>query len=185
MEIPMRSVGEACALTGEPFAPGDRVWSLLRRTEDGGLERLDVFERERERLERDGSVICQWGHRIREPETSEAEERKAALQTAEELFLSLYEEPDGEQTQEEDPGVHEARERMKFFLALQLERRRVLRPLGRGLYRHVSLKREFSVPQLELTPDLVLSHLSRDLNLEAGMPAEALNEQAEPAEKDQ
>lgn len=144
-------------VSGQTFVPGDRVWSVLYRPVEGGIERADVLDDERDQLRLEGEVLCQWGHRIKEPEVSEAEERRAALQSREEIFLSLYEAAEGDV--EEMPEVRETRDRMKFFLSLELERKRILRPLGRGRYRHVASKRELVVPQLELTPDLVASHL--------------------------
>jgi hypothetical protein len=157
MEFAIRSVSEASMVSGQTFVPGDRVWSVLYRTAEGAVERADVLAGERDQLRLEGEVLCQWGHRIKEPEVSEAEERRAALQSREEIFLSLFEAEEGEA--EETPEVRETRDRMKFFLSLELERKRILRPLGRGRYRHVASKRELTVPQLELTPDLVASHL--------------------------
>jgi hypothetical protein len=116
---------------------------------------MDALEEEREELQLPEAVLCQWSHRMREPAVSEAEARRAALQSAEEVFLSLYE--DGQ-----DGEAGAARDQLKFFLALQLERKRVLRPLGGGHYRHVPSKREFTVPQLELTPELVAGFLRSD-----------------------
>jgi hypothetical protein len=153
MDFPIRPVGEVCAVCGRAFVPGDRVWSCLFRGEDGAIGRVDALEEERKELQLPEAVLCQWSHRMREPAVSEAEARRAALQSAEDVFLSLYE--DGEANSADQ-------DQLKFFLALQLERKRILRPLGGGRYRHVPSKREFTVPQLELTPELVAGFLGSD-----------------------
>jgi hypothetical protein len=156
MEFSIRPVAEVSAVSGKAFAPGDRVWSCLYRGEDGALGRLDALEEERDGLELPEAVLCQWSHRIREPALTEADQRRADLQSAEEVFLSLYEETEAETA--DDP----ARDQLKFFLALQLERKRILRPLGGGRYRHMPSRRELAVPQLELTPELVAGFLGPD-----------------------
>ncbi|HSH09551.1 MAG TPA: hypothetical protein VK995_04140 [Oceanipulchritudo sp.] len=154
MDISIRSVDEASALSGEAFVPGDLVWSYLYRGADGQLERMDIHERELEQLQLPGPVVCRWSQRVKSRSATEAEERRAALQTADEVFLSLFDDiPEGEA----DPAALEARERLKFFLALQLERKRVLKPLGSRRYKHMPTKRELTVPDMEITSDLLAS----------------------------
>ncbi|MEX0323562.1 MAG: hypothetical protein AB3N63_15475 [Puniceicoccaceae bacterium] len=154
MDIAIRSVSEESGLSGEGFKPGDSVRSYLYRSEEGLIERIDVLESERDQLTLGSAVICSWGQRIKEKGLSEAEERRAALQSADEVFLSLFEEdPEGEEIEE---SVLKARERLKFFLALQLERKRVLKPLGGRRFRHMPTKRELKVPELEITPELIV-----------------------------
>ncbi len=154
MDIAIRSVSEESGLSGEAFVPGDSVWSYLFRSAEGLIERIDILDAEKDELELEGPVICKWGQKIKEKEISEAEERRAALQSADEVFLSLFEEdPEGEEIEE---SVLRARERLKFFLALQLERKRVLKPLGGRRYRHMPTKRELKVPELEITPELII-----------------------------
>ena len=152
MEISIRSVDEASGVSGKPFAPGDRVWSYLYRSPEGPIERIDIHEEEAEQLALPGPVICKWGQRIKAKETSEAEERRAALQSADEVFLSLFEEPAGEEAGE---AIGKTRDRLKFFLALQLERKRILKPLGKRRFRHMPTKREVTVPELAITPELI------------------------------
>ncbi|NDV62439.1 hypothetical protein G0Q06_08260 [Puniceicoccales bacterium CK1056] len=169
MEVPIKSVGEQSFVSGKAFVPGDRVWSCLYRTDEGVLERVDVLEEEREQLNLDAGVLCKWSQMIKEREISEAEVRKADLQSTDEIFLSLYDEleEDGDDSAE----IRETRDRLKFFLALQLERKRVLKPLGRGKFRHMPTKREFEVPQLELTPELVAAHLKPEMPEDSGQDA--------------
>ena len=152
MDIAIRPVGEISGLSETPFTPGDTVCSYLFRSGEGFIERLDVLEGEREALELEGAVICRWSQLIKDKGVTEAEERRAALQSADDIFLSLFEEvPEGE----EDSTTTGTRERLKFFLALQLERKRILKPLGGRRYRHMPTKRELAVPDMAITPELI------------------------------
>ena len=152
MDIAIRSVGEVSAVSGEEFRPGDRVWSCLFRTAEGLVERLDVLESERDELEIGERVLCKWSHTIKPRVESEADARRAALESADDVFLSLFEDP---KTDEGEAELGETRDRLKFFLALQLERKRVLKPLGNRRFRHVPTGREVSVPEIPVTQDLV------------------------------
>jgi hypothetical protein len=153
MDIAIRSVGEVSGRSERTFVPGDTVWSYLYRSAEGFIERLDIHSDEREGLELEGPVICRWSQLIKEKDVSEAEERRAALQSADEVFLSLFEE--NEDGEEQDAAALEARERLKFFLALQLERKRILKPLGGRLFRHMPTKRELKVSDMAITPELI------------------------------
>lgn len=153
MDIAIRSVSEESGLSGEGFKPGDFVRSYLYRSDEGLIERIDVLETEREQLSLGGGVICSWSQQIKDKGISEAEQRRADLQSADEIFLSLFEDPpEGEETED---SITAARERLKFFLGLQLERKRVLKPLGGRRYRHMPSKRELKIPELDITPELI------------------------------
>jgi len=156
MDWTVGKVSTASTLTGEPFAIGERVCSLLFLSPEGGLERVDIREEERDQVGERGRLLCRWSQKIKPKPEDPAEERRAALHSAEESFLALYEEPgEGEAEGDIDEATRAARDRLKFILSLQLERKRILRPLGKGRYRHVASKREFEVPQLPLTSELV------------------------------
>ena len=76
-----------------------------------------------------------------------------AIAGSEDFFISLY---DDEAVEVEQKDV------LKQMLALLLERKRILRPKGRPeggfqLYLHPSSKREFLVPQKELSEELVFN----------------------------
>ncbi len=164
MEISIRSVGEVCQASGKALVPGCRVRSYLYRNAEGLIERSDVLEEQRENLDLDpAAIICSWVQRIKEKEVSEAEEKRASLQSAEEVFLSLYDEPDTE----EDAATGDTRDRLKFFLALQLERKRIIKPLGGRRYRHVATKRELRVPDIDINAEL-LSQFQQEITLMGG-----------------
>jgi len=166
MEFSFKPVGDACAASGQPFAPGDCVRSVLVRTAEGFVERIDLLESAASELPLEAQVICRWTHRIRKRDTSEAEARQAALQSAEDIFLSLFDKAEGEAPSAETSAT---RERLKFFLALQLERKRVLKPVGGRRYRHVPSGTVYTVPELEITPEL-LGAFREEISL-MGQPA--------------
>lgn len=149
MEMSLKPVSAVSHASGRAFIPGDPVRSVLLRREDGLLERLDCLESEAGAFQLEGPVLCRWSQVFREREASEAETRRNDLESMEAAFLGLYEEEDG------DAGEAKARQRLKFFLALQLERKRILKPLASGRYRHGPTQKVFEVPQLEITPELI------------------------------
>lgn len=159
MELSIRTVGELSTISGTPFAVGDEVWSYLYRGNEGQIERADVLAQEREELQLEGLFLCRWSHRIRERGATEAELKREALQNSEAVFLSLFEDPEVETPTESDASGL-TREQLKFFLAIQLERKRVLRRLSAGTYRHVALKRVFEVEEFAFTPELVAALLA-------------------------
>ena len=96
MDISIRTVSEASAISGDAFNPGDRVWSILFRDAEGIVERMDVLPEELEGVDPEGGILCKWSQVIKEHESTEAELRRAALQSTEEVFLSLYEEEESD-----------------------------------------------------------------------------------------
>lgn len=159
MDLSIKTVGEISTLSGQPFAVGDEVWSTLYRGKDGQIERADVLAHERGELQLEGAFLCRWCHRIRERGATEAEIKREALLNSEAVFLSLFE-TDGTGPEADAGGEGLSREQLKFFLAVQLERKRVLRRLSAGTYRHVALKRVFEVEEFPFTPELVAALLA-------------------------
>jgi len=150
MELNLQPLGEACAVSGRTFSAGDRVVSYLVR-EPASLEihRCDVAEAEHDRFDSPGVVVCRWVHSFKPRKPGENADRALKL-TAETLFLTLADpanEPSPENT------------RLLQFLALMLERKRVVRPKGRSadgmrtVIEHVRSKQLFEIPATELTPE--------------------------------
>ena len=144
MELHIQPRAPACAVSGQPFTPGARVTSFLVRAADGAILRHDVLEAHAGGFSADAPILCRWVQvfRARDRDSDGA----AALRlTAENLFLTLA-----------DPSVEQAPEngRLLRFLALMLERKRILRPRGRtadGLrevFEHAKTKQVFEVPAL-------------------------------------
>lgn len=151
MELNFRPVGKTSALNERPFQPGDTAVSYLYRGESDGLvERLDLHLEDEEKARPVGPVICRWTHRIREQATTDSELRKQQIQSTEELFIALC---DAHQSGE----ALDERQALLALIALQLERKRVIRPQGGNRYLHVRSKTVYTVPQVDLTPESLLS----------------------------
>lgn len=162
----------------KPFAPGDTMVSYLTRAEQGEIVRIDLREEERGELGNFGPVVGWWSSIVPTPEETQAETNKQQLRTTEGIFLSLYPEPEDEdedaetdesaeddQAEQEiidDPELAADRDTLKYLLSLMLERKRILKPVGRAkpgdptIYRHPKLDREFEVPSIDITGEAVL-----------------------------
>lgn len=157
MEFSLRSVGKVSSHGGRPFVPGNRVVSFLFRADDGELDRADVHADEVADFQPPKPPLCRWDHQIKDPTDLEAEARRAALLSAEELFFALHE-AESEASNDENPEVAQDRRTLLTLLTLLLERKRILKPRGRGgIYWHPGRKEEFRVSTVELTPELLLA----------------------------
>lgn len=197
MEWQIEPPARVSSLNGQPFEPGQRVVTLLFLDEKGQLQRFDLHEGEPwEELLRSGTrELGRWVRLIKEPGKGR-EAARAALQTTEELFLGLFglaaPSAGGEESGEVSglpPAGAEAREfsgqgevpvsgrsepepgnlaALKHLLALQLERKRVLRPLGKRAlegfqdYRHARSGQVVPVPVVPLDPRTV-AHIQTTL----------------------
>jgi hypothetical protein len=149
MELNLQPRAQACFVTGCPFADGDRVASFLVRGVDGVIARLDVLAAQSADFAPPGFVICRWVQ-IFKPATKEENAGRLLKLTAENLFLALA-----------DPATELAPEntRLVQFLALLLERKKILRSKGaaaggeRQIFEHVRAKQIYEVPSGELTPE--------------------------------
>lgn len=147
MNLPPLAI--SCFLTGEPFVDGQRVAShLVRDAKSPEVVRYDVLESALAGFHPPGFVACRWVQPFKPRRDGENPERAMKL-TAENLFVTLADpltEPTAENT------------RLLQFLALLLERKRLLRPKGRtpggekNIYEHAKSKQLFEVPVGELTP---------------------------------
>ena len=152
------------SLSERPFAEGQKVRSLLCRDGSGQLVRRDLHPDEDMGAEGE-TVIAQWW-RTYHSRAEERERARAAVQSAEDLFLDLAarEETTGDP---EEAAAHNLRE-LHYFLALHLERKRVLRPRetpageGRASWLHRRSGQVFSLPVATPPPDRQ-AELSREL----------------------
>jgi hypothetical protein len=149
MELNLQPRAASCLVSGQPFREGDRVASLLVRPAEGGIIRYDALESNGASLAPEGFVACRWVHVFKPQQTQENRDKTLKL-TAETLFLTLAD-PSTEPTPETD--------RLVRFLALLLERKRILRPRGktadgsRELYEHSRSKQMFEVPAIDLSAE--------------------------------
>ena len=138
-----------CAVSGRPFAEGDRVASLLIRSDAGEVARIDALEAQASALAPEGFVACRWVQ-VFKPKAKDENPERTLKWAADALFQTLAD-PATVRTPETD--------RLVRFLALLLERKRLLRLRGkapdgeRELYEHAGSKQMFEVPSIELTPE--------------------------------
>ena len=166
MEMHLQPLANTCCVSGEAFVDGARVASYLVR-QGPALEivRYDVLEASAATFAPEGFVACKWVHAFKARRAGENPDRALKL-TAENLFVALAD-PTTEPTPENT--------RLVQFLALMLERKRILRPKGlspdgaRSRYEHTRSKAIFEVPAGELTPEFFVA-VQEQLSVLVGAP---------------
>lgn len=166
MEMHLQPLATACAVSGGPFVEGARVASyLVRATTTTEVVRYDVLEPHAANFAPEGFVACRWVHVFKPRKPGDTSEKDLKL-TAETLFITLADpltEPTPEST------------RLLQFLALMLERKKLLRPKGRtadrerNIYEHAKTKQLFEVPAGELTPEFFVA-VQEQLSVLVGAP---------------
>ncbi len=170
MELNLQPLAITCFVSGDPFQEGDRVVSHLLRSATMEVTRYDVLEEHLVDFNADGATVCSWLHPFKPKEKEENVDRALKL-TAENLFVTLAD-PINEPTLENT--------RLIQFLALMLERKRLLKPKGRNadgtqnLYEHAKTKQFFEVPVGELDPEFFMA-VQAQLSVLVGSPAQPDN----------
>jgi hypothetical protein len=154
MDWHIKTIARTSTVSGESFAPGDRVDCIIFKDEEAGeLGRADLQPEELASFKLPGEVLGRWSRIVKDPD-DEAASARETMASAEDFFFSLYE--------NEKPEAKEESDMLKHLLALMLERKRVLRPTGprqvEGVqtYVHVKAKREVIVPIAEISTELML-----------------------------
>lgn len=153
MEPQLPPLANTCAATGSPFVNGERVISYLRRDAAGAFVRYDVAESANANYSPEGIPVCHWVQ-VFKPRAAGVDSARLLRLNSENLFLTLA-----------DPATGNAPENARLiqFLALVLERKKILRPKGRTpdgirqLFEHAKSKQIYEVPAGDLTPDFFLS----------------------------
>lgn len=166
MDLNLQPLASTCFVSGTPFVEGERVVSHLVREANGtGVMRYDIRQAELAGFTPPGPVACSWIHVFKPRVAHENPERELKL-TAENLFLTLAD-PSTEITPETT--------RLVQFLALMLERKRLLRPKGRSadgsnnVYEHAGTKQLYEVPAGELNPEFFMA-VQEQLSVLVGGP---------------
>ncbi|HUR58368.1 MAG TPA: hypothetical protein VM029_11700 [Opitutaceae bacterium] len=161
----LQPLATSCFVSGEPFVEGARVASYLVRGPALEIVRHDVLEARSGDFTPAGHVACRWVHVFKPRAAGENADRALKL-TAENLFATLADpltEPTPENT------------RLVQFLALMLERKKVLRPRGRtpdgarNLYEHAKTKQMFEVAVGDLSPEFFMA-VQEQLTVLVGAP---------------
>jgi hypothetical protein len=153
MEPSLPPLANVCAVTGRAFAAGDRVVSRLVRDAVGAYVRHDVAEPAASGFVAPGVPVCSWVQ-VFKPRSADSDSARQLRLNAENLFLTLADPAAG--------GTPE-NERLVQFLALVLERKKILRPKGRTadgvrqIYEHAKNKQLYEVSAADLSPDFFLS----------------------------
>jgi len=165
MEMHLQPLATTCFVSGEPFVEGARVVSQLVRNANLEIVRYDVLEAQDDSFVPEGFVACRWVHPYKPRHGDENPDRTLKL-TAENLFVTLAD-PTTEPTPENT--------RLVQFLALMLERKKILRPRGRSadgarnVFEHAKTKQLFEVPIGELTPEFFVA-VQEQLTVLVGAP---------------
>jgi hypothetical protein len=166
MEMHLQPLAPACLVSGEPFVEGARVASFLVRTGPAmEIVRYDLLEAHAGNFSPEGVLACKWVQVFKPRRAGENPDRALKL-TAENLFVTLAD-PTTEPTPENT--------RLVQFLALMLERKRILKPRGRSAdgernrYEHVKSKAIFEVPVGELTAEFFVA-VQEQLSVLVGAP---------------
>ena len=166
MELNLQPRALSCFVSGEPFREGDRVTSVLARADSGAVVRYDALEANAGSLAPEGFVACSWVQ-VYKPQPKDENRDRTLKLTAETLFLTLA-----------DPSTEATPETVRLvrFLALLLERKRLIRPRGKSpdgqgdLYEHGRTKQMFTVPDIELSPEFFTA-VREQLTVLVGEPA--------------
>src|SRR3954470_6674188 len=165
MEMHLQPLATTCFVSGEPFVEGARVASFLVRSVTMEIVRYDVLETSADQFAPEGFIACRWVHAYKPRRAGENPDRALKL-TAENLFTALA-----------DPATEPTPEntRLVQFLALMLERKKILRPRGRSadgernLLEHARTKQMFEVPVGDLTPEFFVA-VQEQLSVLVGAP---------------
>ena len=175
MDLNLPAMANTCFVSGERFVEEERVISLLvRLTESAEVARFDMRADAESEFEAPGRVACRWVHAFKAKVAGENAERTMKL-TAENLFLTLAD-PANELSEEDG--------RLVQFLALMLERKRLLKPKGRNadntkdVYEHRGSKGRYEVPVGDLNPAFFMAVQEQLSVLVGGPEAPAAGEAA-------
>ena len=150
----IKPLSKKSAISGRDIVAGDTVVCAVFIDSAGNLDRLDCHADEFEASKINGKIIGRWERVVSaHPEEDERAARRMALSSSEDFFVSLFDESGDVKTDETDV--------IKQMLALLLERKRIIRAIGRpcaGFQKYVqtSTKREFNVPQRNLDGELII-----------------------------
>ncbi len=176
MELNLHPLATKCCVSGREFAEGDRVVCYLVREADGLTGRRDLLESEDANLPKPIEVYCRWVLSYK-PRRGEENADRALKMTAETLFVTLAD-PTNPSSETNTP--------MLQFLALMLERKKILKPRGvtpdgaRNVYEHARSHQMYEIPVGDLNAAFFVK-IQGQLDVLVGSPKKK-TEEAKPAE---
>lgn len=175
MELNLHPIATKCCVSQREFAEGDRVVCYLVREADGLTGRRDLLENQDASLEKPAEVFCRWVVDYK-PRKAGEDSDKALKLSAENLFLTLA-----------DPSnpADETNTPLLQFLALMLERKKVIKPRGftadggRQIYEHMRLHQMYEIPVGNLDAEFFM-RIQGQLDVLVGSPKKKEEKPAEP-----
>lgn len=176
MDLNLQPLSQKCCITGSDFTDGARVASfLVQDPKSPEVLRFDMLESAIQQFTTPGPVICRWVHPYKARRAGENADKALKL-TTENLFLTLA-----------DPTTEPSEEntRLLQFLALMLERKRILKPRGasvdglRQRFEHARSKQMFEIPAAELDSDFFI-RVQEQLSVLVGVPKNAAKSKTVP-----
>ncbi|MBP6864506.1 MAG: hypothetical protein KBC32_04460 [Candidatus Didemnitutus sp.] len=175
MELNLHPIATKCCVSGREFAEGDRVVCYLVREADGLTGRRDLLESEDANLPAPAEIYCRWVISYK-PRRGEENADRALKLTAENLFLTLA-----------DPAnpPNEANTPLLQFLALMMERKKILKPRGvsadgmKNIFEHMRLRQMYEIPAGDLNAEFFVK-IQGQLDVLVGAPKKK-PEEAKPA----
>ncbi|MFZ5495315.1 MAG: hypothetical protein ACOZE5_08260 [Verrucomicrobiota bacterium] len=172
MELNLHPIATKCYVSGRDFAEHDRVVSYLVREATGEIARRDLLQSEDGRFMPPAFVYCRWVTAFK-PRRDDNSDRNLKL-TAENLFLTLAI-PAGATTDTIDASSQGLNTPLLQFLALMLERKRLLKPRGltedgtRQVFEHMPSHQFYEVPVGELNQEFFIK-IQEHLGVLVGTP---------------
>ena len=176
MELNLHPIATQCSVSGRDFAEHDRVVCYLIREDSGLTGRRDLLESEDGNWTKPALVYCRWVVDYKPRKAGENSDKALKL-TAETLFLTLADPvnpPDAANTP------------MLQFLALMLERKKILKPRGvnaagtHQVFEHMKAHQFYEVPVGELDVAFFVK-IQEQLGVLVGAPKPKAEPKAEPA----
>jgi hypothetical protein len=130
MELNLHPIATKCFVSGRDFAEHDRVVSYLVREAGGEVARRDLLESEDGKFMPPAFVFCRWVTADFKPRREDNSDRNLKF-TAENLFLTLATAAGaGSESELTDENSEAINTPLLQFLALMLERKKILKPRG-------------------------------------------------------
>ena len=184
MELNLHPIATKCYVSGRDFAEHDRVVSYLVREASGEVARRDLLESEDGRFMPPAFVFCRWVVAFKPRRGEENADRNLKL-TAENLFLTLAI-PAGATADTIDESSQGLNTPLLQFLALMLERKRLIKPVGytedrsRQVYEHRASHMRYEVPVGDLNQEFFIK-IQEHLGVLVGTPKPKANANAAEA----
>lgn len=171
MELNLHPIATKCFVSGRDFAEHDRVVSYLVREASGEVARRDLLEREDGKFMPPAFVYCRWVTADYKPRREDNSERNLKF-TAENLFLTLATAAGTRSDDDLSEGINTP---LVQFLALMLERKKLLKPRGlsedrtQQIFEHMPSHQLYEVPVGDLNAEF-FQKIQEHLGVLVGTP---------------